>query len=39
MEDIVASSRRVTGIMAEVVDVSLQQSRTLGGVTDTLTER
>jgi methyl-accepting chemotaxis protein len=39
MEDIVASSRRVTGIMAEVVDVSLQQSRTLGAVTDTLTGR
>ncbi|OZI62299.1 methyl-accepting chemotaxis protein [Bordetella genomosp. 11] len=38
MEDIVASSRRVTGIMAEVVDASLAQSRTLGAVTDTLTE-
>ncbi|MFC4274138.1 methyl-accepting chemotaxis protein [Achromobacter aloeverae] len=37
MDDIVASSRRVTEIMAEVVDVSLAQSSTLGGVTDDLT--
>jgi methyl-accepting chemotaxis protein len=39
MEDIVASSRRVTGIMAEVVEVSLAQSRALGEVTDALTQR
>jgi methyl-accepting chemotaxis protein len=39
MEDIVASSRRVTGIMAEVVEVSLEQSQALGIVTDTLTQR
>jgi methyl-accepting chemotaxis protein len=39
MGDIVASSRRVTGIMSEVVEVSLAQSRTLCSVTDTLTAR
>jgi methyl-accepting chemotaxis protein len=39
MEDIVASSRRVTGIMAQVVEESLAQSQALGEVTDTLTRR
>jgi len=38
MDDIVESSRRVTEIMAEVVDVSLTQSSTLGGVTEDLTQ-
>jgi methyl-accepting chemotaxis protein len=38
MEDIVASSRRVTQIMAEVVDVSLAQSTALDGVTEDLTQ-
>ncbi|MBV7486709.1 methyl-accepting chemotaxis protein [Bordetella sp. BOR01] len=38
MGDIVASSRRVTDIMGEVVDVSLAQSRTLGEVTDDITQ-
>lgn len=38
MEDIVASSRRVTEIMAEVVNVSLAQSAKLGGVTEDITK-
>lgn len=38
MNDIVASSRRVTEIMAEVVDVSLAQSAKLGEVTEVLTQ-
>ena len=38
MQDILASSRRVTEIMAEVVSVSLAQSHTLGDVTDDITE-
>ncbi|WMD20732.1 methyl-accepting chemotaxis protein [Achromobacter seleniivolatilans] len=38
MEDIVASSRRVTEIMAEVVDVSLVQSAKLGDVTEDITQ-
>jgi methyl-accepting chemotaxis protein len=38
MEDIVASSRRVTGIMAEVVQVSLSQSKSLGEVTEALSQ-
>lgn len=38
MEDIVASSRRVTEIMAEVVNVSLAQSAKLGGVTQDITQ-
>ncbi|ALM87347.1 histidine kinase [Bordetella sp. N] len=38
MDDIVDSSRRVTEIMAEVVDVSLTQSSALGGVTEDLTQ-
>nr|WP_269768329.1 methyl-accepting chemotaxis protein [Bordetella genomosp. 13] len=37
MEEIVASSHRVTEIMAEVVDVSLAQSAKLGEVTQDLT--
>ncbi|MDM9560744.1 MULTISPECIES: methyl-accepting chemotaxis protein [Bordetella] len=37
MGDIVASSRRVTDIMAEVVDVSLAQSGTLGEITEDIT--
>ncbi|MDQ8034599.1 MAG: methyl-accepting chemotaxis protein [Bordetella sp.] len=37
MEEIVSSSHRVTEIMAAVVDVSLEQSATLGEVTDDLT--
>ncbi|MFY3900863.1 methyl-accepting chemotaxis protein [Achromobacter xylosoxidans] len=37
MEDIVASSRRVTEIMAEVVEVSLAQSGKLGEVTEDIT--
>ena len=37
MGDIVASSRRVTDIMGEVVGVSLAQSRTLGEVTEDIT--
>lgn len=36
MEEIVASSRRVTGITAEVVEVSLAQSQSLTQVTDNL---
>ena len=38
MEGIVASSRRVTEIMGQVVDVSLAQSAKLAGVTEELTE-
>ena len=38
MGDIVASSRRVTDIMGEVVDVSLAQSHTLGDVTEDITQ-
>ncbi|CAB3736536.1 methyl-accepting chemotaxis protein [Achromobacter piechaudii] len=38
MEDIVSSSRRVTEIMAEVVNVSLAQSAKLGGVTQDITQ-
>jgi methyl-accepting chemotaxis protein len=38
MEDIVASSRRVTEIMAEVVNVSLAQSAKLGDVTEDITQ-
>ncbi|MFJ3465421.1 methyl-accepting chemotaxis protein [Achromobacter spanius] len=38
MEGIVASSRRVTEIMGQVVDVSLAQSDKLAGVTEDLTE-
>lgn len=38
MEDIVASSRRVTEIMAEVVNVSLAQSAKLGEVTEDITQ-
>ncbi|CAB3813675.1 Biofilm dispersion protein BdlA [Achromobacter mucicolens] len=38
MEGIVASSRRVTEIMGQVVDVSLAQSAKLAGVTEDLTE-
>src|SRR5690606_19480633 len=38
MGDIVASSRRVTDIMGEVVDVSLEQSRTLAEITDDITQ-
>jgi methyl-accepting chemotaxis protein len=38
MDDIVGSSRRVTEIMAEVVDVSLTQSSKLGAVTDDLSQ-
>ena len=38
MGDIVDSSRRVTDIVGQVVDVSLAQSRTLGDVTDDLTQ-
>ena len=38
MEDIVASSRRVTEIMAEVVSVSLAQSAKLGDVTEDITQ-
>ncbi|MGH8816228.1 MAG: methyl-accepting chemotaxis protein, partial [Achromobacter pestifer] len=38
MEDIVASSRRVTEIMAEVVNVSLAQSAKLGEVTGDITQ-
>jgi len=38
MEDIVASSRRVTEIMAEVVNVSLAQSAKLGDVTQDITQ-
>lgn len=38
MEGIVASSRRVTEIMAEVVEVSLAQSVKLGEVTEDITE-
>lgn len=38
MEDIVASSHRVTEIMAEVVEVSLAQSAKLGEVTEDLTQ-
>jgi methyl-accepting chemotaxis protein len=37
MEDIVASSRRVTEIMAQVVNESLSQSVTLGEVTENIT--
>jgi methyl-accepting chemotaxis protein len=39
MDDIVASSRRVTEIMAEVVEVSLAQSARLGEVTEDITQR
>lgn len=39
MDDIVASSRRVTEIMAEVVEVSLAQSAKLGEVTEDITQR
>ncbi|KRB09868.1 methyl-accepting chemotaxis protein [Achromobacter sp. Root170] len=38
MEGIVASSRRVTEIMGQVVEVSLAQSAKLAGVTEDLTE-
>lgn len=38
MEGIVASSRRVTEIMGQVVEVSLAQSTKLAGVTEDLTE-
>jgi methyl-accepting chemotaxis protein len=38
MEDIVASSRRVTEIMAEVVNVSLAQSAKLADVTEDITQ-
>ncbi|MFD4841248.1 methyl-accepting chemotaxis protein [Achromobacter sp. NPDC058515] len=38
MEGIVASSRRVTEIMAEVVEVSLAQSVKLGDVTEDITQ-
>ncbi|MCD0503277.1 PAS domain-containing methyl-accepting chemotaxis protein [Bordetella petrii] len=38
MGDIVASSRRVTDIMGEVVDVSLTQSSTLADVTEDITQ-
>lgn len=38
MEGIVASSRRVTEIMGQVVEVSLAQSDKLAGVTEDLTE-
>lgn len=38
MEDIVASSRRVTEIMGEVVEVSLAQSGKLGEVTEDITQ-
>ncbi len=38
MEGIVASSRRVTEIMGQVVEVSLAQSANLAGVTEDLTE-
>ncbi len=38
MEGIVASSRRVTEIMGQVVEVSLAQSTKLAGVTEVLTE-
>jgi len=38
MEGIVASSRRVTEIMGQVVDVSLAQSDKLAGATEDLTE-
>ncbi|NMK47453.1 methyl-accepting chemotaxis protein [Achromobacter sp. Bel] len=38
MEDIVASSRRVTEIMAEVVNVSLGQSAKLADVTEDITQ-
>ncbi|MNT85625.1 hypothetical protein D3C72_2258120 [compost metagenome] len=38
MEGIVASSRRVTEIMAEVVEVSLAQSGKLGDVTQDITQ-
>ncbi|WGJ89329.1 methyl-accepting chemotaxis protein [Achromobacter mucicolens] len=38
VEGIVASSRRVTEIMGQVVDVSLAQSAKLAGVTEDLTE-
>ncbi len=37
MDDIVASSQRVTQIIGEVVRVSLAQSATLGGVTNDIT--
>ncbi|WP_313625651.1 methyl-accepting chemotaxis protein [Achromobacter sp.] len=37
MEGIVASSRRVTEIMSQVVEVSLAQSAKLGGVTEDIT--
>jgi len=37
MGDIVTSSRRVTEIMAEVVEVSLNQSSTLGDITEDIT--
>ncbi|EHK68183.1 sensory box protein 9 [Achromobacter arsenitoxydans SY8] len=38
MEGIVSSSRRVTEIMAQVVEVSLAQSAMLGGVTEDITQ-
>ncbi|MEN4920200.1 methyl-accepting chemotaxis protein [Achromobacter spanius] len=38
MEGIVSSSRRVTEIMAQVVEVSLAQSAKLGGVTEDITQ-
>ena len=38
MEDIVSSSRRVTEIMGEVVEVSLAQSGKLGEVTEDITQ-
>jgi methyl-accepting chemotaxis protein len=38
MDDIVASSRRVTEIMSEVVNVSLTQSSELGNVTNDLSQ-
>ncbi len=38
MEGIVSSSRRVTEIMGQVVEVSLAQSATLGGVTEDITQ-